>query len=291
MTDLRTIAIVSPGAMGSALGRCWSASGSRVVATVAGRSPRTASLAEGIELLPSLVEVVGQADLVVSVLPPASAVAAAASIARAAADAGVRPLVLDLNAIAPATLHRVHAELAVAGCRLVDGSISGGPPGPDRPATIVYLSGPDVQQLEVLATPQLDVRVLGTELGTASAVKMCTASVYKGLAALFSQALQTAEWHGVTDVVLADLGRDLPEHVRTAAQLVASAASKSDRYPGEMRQIALTQGEAGAEPALFEAMATVFEAIHRSRLAALTPEQGKQAQDLSAVLADLANHP
>ena len=42
------------------------------------------------------------------------------------------------------------------------------------------------------------------------AVKMCTASVYKGTTALWAQALQTAHAHGVLDVVLADLTEAFP---------------------------------------------------------------------------------
>ena len=59
---MTTIGIVSPGAMGSALGRSWAAGGARVVATLAGRSERTRRLAHGLELLPSLTEVVAASD-------------------------------------------------------------------------------------------------------------------------------------------------------------------------------------------------------------------------------------
>jgi 3-hydroxyisobutyrate dehydrogenase-like beta-hydroxyacid dehydrogenase len=70
---VRTIAIVSTGAMGSALARVWREGGSRVVATAQGRSDRTARLASeaGAELLPTLDAVVEAADAVVSVVPQA----------------------------------------------------------------------------------------------------------------------------------------------------------------------------------------------------------------------------
>ncbi|MGI8417298.1 MAG: hypothetical protein ACR2P2_14065 [Nakamurella sp.] len=44
MTSPPTIGIVSPGAMGSALGGAWQRGGARVVDTVAGRSERTRAL-------------------------------------------------------------------------------------------------------------------------------------------------------------------------------------------------------------------------------------------------------
>ena len=70
---MTVLGIVSPGAMGSALGRAWTRGGARVVTTVEGRSERTRGLAEGLELLPSLTDVVRTADIVVSVCPPAEA--------------------------------------------------------------------------------------------------------------------------------------------------------------------------------------------------------------------------
>ncbi len=48
------VAIVSPGAMGSALGRGYVEGGARVVACVAGRSERTRPLADGLDLVDSL---------------------------------------------------------------------------------------------------------------------------------------------------------------------------------------------------------------------------------------------
>ena len=99
-----TIAIVSPGAMGSALGRGFAEGGARVVATVAGRSSRTSDLAHGLELLPSLEAVIAEADVVLSVVPPGAALAVAQRVGAVARALGVHPLVVDLNAVAPATM-------------------------------------------------------------------------------------------------------------------------------------------------------------------------------------------
>jgi len=70
---IRTVAVVSPGHMGGGLGAALAAGGARVVATTAGRSARTVRLAAeaGLELLPTLDDVVAAADLVLSVAPPA----------------------------------------------------------------------------------------------------------------------------------------------------------------------------------------------------------------------------
>ncbi len=270
---MRTVGIVSPGAMGSAVGAAYLHGGDRVVATVAGRSERTRSLAEaaGLELLPGLDDVVATAGLSVSIAPPDRAGTIAADLAAAAGRTGARPLVSDWNAVAPATARRLAATLADAGLELVDGSISGGPPSASY-RTRVYLSGERADELAAHAPAWLDVRVVGDEVGLASAVKMCTASVYKGFTALLTHALATAHAHGVVPEVLDDLHDSFPRQLDRAARLVATSATKADRYVGEMHEIAATQAAAGLPPGLFEALADVYAAVAATTAAAGAPE-------------------
>jgi 3-hydroxyisobutyrate dehydrogenase-like beta-hydroxyacid dehydrogenase len=283
----RTVGIVSPGAMGSAVGAALVRGGARVVVTVAGRSGRTRRLAEAAELtvLGSLGEVVGEAEVVLSIAPPEAARAIAADIARAAAESGARPLVADLNAIAPETARAIADDLSDAGLDLVDGSISGPPPW--KPGTRIYLSGERAHEIAGLPLDGVETIVVGPEVGTASAVKMSTASVYKGTSALLAQALLTADANGVLEHVLDDLRAGAPELVGRIERRLAMAASKSGRYVGEMREIASTQAAAGLTPALFEAMAEVYTALAKTPLAASAPEELPEEIALTDVLDDL----
>jgi 3-hydroxyisobutyrate dehydrogenase-like beta-hydroxyacid dehydrogenase len=267
------VGIVSPGAMGSAVGSAYAADGRRVVATVAGRSERTAVLAAqaGLELMPDLDAVVAESVLVLSIVPPDQAVETASAIAAAAGRTGARPLVSDWNAVSPAAARELERILAGAGLELVDGSISGGPPRADY-ATRVYLSGPGAAALAAAAPAWLDARVVGEEVGLASAVKMCTASMYKGSTAVLAHALLTAHAHGVLPQVLDDLHGSFPSQIDRAARSIAISATKAGRFVGEMREIAATQSSAGLTPALFEAMAEVYAALSKSALAAEAPE-------------------
>ena len=286
---MNTVGIVSPGAMGSAVGAAYLAAGNRVVTTVSGRSARTAGLAEqaGLELLPDLDAVVGESELVLSIVPPGEAGATAAAIAAAASRTGSRPLAADWNAVSPATVREVEQVLAEAGLELVDGSISGGPPRVDY-RTRVYLSGPSAAELAAAAPVWIDARTVGDTVGLASAVKMCTASMYKGSSALLAHALLTAHAHGVLPQVLDDLGDSFPGQIDRAARMLAVSATKSDRFVGEMREIAATQAAVGLTPALFEAMAQVYEDISRSALAADAPEAIPSEPHLEEVLDGIA---
>jgi 3-hydroxyisobutyrate dehydrogenase-like beta-hydroxyacid dehydrogenase len=249
--------------MGSAVGRALQRGGARVVATVEGRSERTRRLADGLELLLTLDDVVAAAEVVLSIVPPAEAGAVAARIRGA-------PLTADLNALSPATAGSLGVD--------VDGSISG--PPPHEPGTTrLYLSGPRAAEVAALPFDGVEVVVVGDEVGAASAVKMSTASVYKGSVALLTQALRSADHYGVLEHVLSDLGEE------NAGRRVARSAAKADRYVGEMHEIAAAQAAAGLDPALFEAFARVWAEIAGTRLAAAAPEDA--GSDLSEALRQL----
>src|SRR5437764_6027995 len=103
---MTVIGMLGAGHMGAGLGWALREGGARVVTTLAGRSPRTAKLAAaaGLEPLDSLDAVVSAVDVVLVVTPPDAARDAAAQLAAAIHRTGERPLVADLNAIAPSTV-------------------------------------------------------------------------------------------------------------------------------------------------------------------------------------------
>jgi len=281
------IGIVSPGAMGSAVGRAYAAGGARVVATVSRRSARTRELAHGLELLPELDEVVRLSDIVVSIVPPEQAAAVGADIAAAARRVDADPLVADLNAIAPPTVRALAQQLAGSGLDLVDGSISGGPPTADG-TTRIYLSGARAGELASLTAPGIDACLVGLEVGTASAVKMSTASVYKGTNAVVAHALLAARANGVLEHVLADLNEGAPELVENVALWLAHAASKAHRYSGEMREIAASQAEAGLPADLFEGFAVAYAELAKTELGRRNPESISADTTLEDVLDSLS---
>ena len=129
---------------------------------------------------------------------------------------------------------------------------------------------------------------MGDEVGLASAVKMCTASMYKGSTALLAHALLAAQAHGVLPQVLDDLGDSFPKQIPRAARLLAVSTTKADRYVGEMHEIAATQASVGLTPALFEAMADVYAALAATPLGADAPESIPSEPDLAHVLERLS---
>ncbi|WP_306213733.1 NAD(P)-dependent oxidoreductase [Actinoplanes sp. RD1] len=262
---MTVVGVVGPGYMGAGLGGALRTGGARVVTTLAGRSDRSRRLAgaAGLEVLPALEDVLAAADVVLSVVPPGQAVATARALA-AAMPGGARPLVADLNAVAPGTMREIAGILG----EVVDGSISGPPPSA-TPGARIYLCGDRAAEIAGLPWDgQVDPIVVAGEVGTASALKMCTASVYKGLTALVTQAMRAAGHYGVLDEVLADLAKAGLDNSAS----VPRAATKAHRFVDEMREIAAAQAGAGLTPALFEAMAEVYADVATTRLAQGDPE-------------------
>jgi 3-hydroxyisobutyrate dehydrogenase-like beta-hydroxyacid dehydrogenase len=280
------VGLVGSGAMGSALGARLREGGARVLAALDGRSERTRRLATdaALEDVGTLTALVRGSDVVLSVVPPGAALEVAEAIAGAAGSAS--PLVADLNAISPATATQVASALAEHGLDAVDGSISGPPPR-SRGATRIYLSGARAGEVAALPLTGVEWVVVGAEVGRASAVKMCTASVYKGRVALLAQALRTAHAHGIVEHVLDDLAATgLADRARTGATL-GQASAKAWRYVDEMEQIAATQQAAGLTPDLFLAVARVYADL-AGRAMADAPEDVAADVSLAEVLERLS---
>ncbi len=141
---MRTVALISPGDMGQAVGALLAQGGVRVVTCLAGRSERTRALARGSGFIdvPSLDALVRESELLLSIVPPGHAVAVARDIAAVLSATGARLTYVDCNAIAPRTVRDVAAVIAPTGSGFVDAGIVGGPPR-DAPSPRFYASGPD----------------------------------------------------------------------------------------------------------------------------------------------------
>lgn len=267
------IGLIGAGAMGSALGASWIAAGHDVRTRLSGRSARTRALVRdaGITVADTRNEVV-DADIVVSVVPPAEALPVARSIAETVRSSASRPLVVDVNAVSPATLGEILAVLSSAGVALVDGTVSGAPPYPGSTRTTLYLSGPQSEVIAGLSQGWYRTVVLGERIGSASALKMTTSSMYKGTNALVMQAILTASHFGVLDAFLEDVSRIWPDNVPRWPREVALSATKSGRFVDEMREIAATQAEAGLPAELFLGVAETFIRAAATELGHAAPE-------------------
>jgi 3-hydroxyisobutyrate dehydrogenase-like beta-hydroxyacid dehydrogenase len=242
-----TVGVLHPGEMGAAVaavahGEVWWAP--------EGRSDATASRAQGAGLRPApLPELLQQCDVVLSICPPHAALEVARSCA------GHRGVYCDANAISPETMQEA---ARLAGGAVVDGGIVGGPPR--EPGTRLYLSGAAAADVAALFEgTALEPIVIGGELGTASALKMCYAAWTKGSAALLLTVAEAAERLGLGDALRAEWERSLPGLAERLERAARSADAKGWRWIAEMREIESTLRAAGLPGGFHEAAAETFE--------------------------------
>jgi 3-hydroxyisobutyrate dehydrogenase-like beta-hydroxyacid dehydrogenase len=286
-----TVAIVAQGDMGSGTAGQLVRNGMRVVTNLTGRSERSLTLAKqaGMEDVGEDAALIAEADVFLSILPPGDAVALARRMAPHIEAANKNILYADCNAIAPATSQEIDAILTPAGARYVDAGIFGNPPKPDRNPTRYYVSGPDAKELLALKEYGLNVSYCGEEIGRASAIKMCFASVTKAMIAMMAETVVAAKALGVYDELVHELDHGQKSGFDWAAERVISTPPKAYRWVAEVEEIAKTFETVGLPGATCMGAAEMFQLIADSPLGEETVENRKRGttlEDCASVAAD-----
>jgi 3-hydroxyisobutyrate dehydrogenase-like beta-hydroxyacid dehydrogenase len=288
---LKTVGILSPGDMGHAVGQVLGSRGLRVITCLQGRSERTRSLATRAHLIdvPTYQALVGEADIILSILVPAQAESAAQLVAQAISEIKADLTYTDCNAVSPQTAHRLDAIITEAGGRFVDASIIGPPPRKEG-TTRFYASGPYVNVFQELTQFGLDVIVLGEQVGQASAIKMCYAALTKGTAALYTELLMAAEVLGVSQALKEEFQLSQAMLLGHMAQRLPRMPMKSGRWVGEMEEIAQTFAGVGLTPKILAGAADMYRLVRETDLAKRTPEDPDPLPTLDQMLPVLADY-
>ena len=270
---LNTIAILSPGDMGHGVGKALNEHGYDVITSLAGRSQRTKDLAAagGFRDTKSLDEMVSQADLILSILVPAEAVGVAEGVADALRATGLSRPFADCNAVSPQTARRMESIINAAGGEYIDGGIIGGSPARGAIPRI-YTSGHGAVIMDELDGKGIAVRNLGTEIGRASGIKMCYASMTKGTSALRVAMLTTAQSLGLYDELVAELSFSQQGALSAMESGVPGLPANAGRWVGEMEEIAATFDSAGVTPRFHQGAAEIFRLLASTPFADESPE-------------------
>ena len=241
-----TIAILMPGDMGHGVGRALLAHGKDVITALDGRSARTKGLAEaaGLRDAGSIANAVAGADLILSILPPDSAVKQAEAVAAAMKSSGKNPVYVDCNAISPATAIEVGQIVSGAGAPFIDCGIIGLAPGKGG-GTRFYVSGSDTTAMTALDGLGFTVTAVGAEPGKASALKMSYAGLTKGTWTLHTAVLMAARQLGVLPELLDEFRISQGAALQAMESRVSKLPADSGRWIGEMEEIAATFAGAG----------------------------------------------
>lgn len=313
---LATVGIVSLGEMGVGIAKLLAAHGFEVLTNVTSRSAATQKRAAdaSIASVSSDEELALRCDYLLSIVPPRDAKATADRVFKAlnANEPKSSSLYfLDLNAIAPSTSKAIAKSLESLGdkLRFVDGGIIGGPPklktdGSDtwtKPS--IVLSGPHPLSSAPKSGSRLQ-EVLGAkhvndDIGAASGLKCCFASLSKGFTALALQSMSTAQSLGVLSDLEEALGKYNPGGLEKARRGIPGCVTKSGRWVEEMREIGKTfredggwnvadLGESSIGTGVFDGIAEVFETLAQDAILGKetieTRSRGKTMEDAVDVL-------
>ncbi len=289
--DISTVAILSPGDMGHAVGQRLRENELDVITCLAGRSDRTRALSQkaGIRDVATMDELVEQSDLVMSMTVSAAVPGVCQQVADALIATGAHILFAECNAISPQLVRDLEPVITGAGGRFVDVSIIGGPPRPGY-GPHFYASGQHAKQFEQLSDSGLRVLKLDGEVGQASGIKMCYAAMTKGSWALYTQLLMAAEIMGLTEPLIAEFQSGQQAVLQRMERTIPTVPPRSRRWVSEMEEIRDTFAELGMTPLLFEGVAEMYRFIGDTPLGEEFPESRDRDRTFIETIEKLAQH-
>jgi 3-hydroxyisobutyrate dehydrogenase-like beta-hydroxyacid dehydrogenase len=264
----QAIGILHPGFMGAAVAKTMKTGNRQVFWASEKRSVSTRRRAEKIGLVEvsTLVELCHQVNTIVCICPPH----VASEIADAVLDTGFTGLYVDLNAISPKRATEIGDKLESANITFVDGSIIGSSIAPDK--TCMYLSGTHADRAANLFDRSLfEIEVIGTEIGQASALKMCYSGSEKSLLALHLSICKVASRYGVLDALEKQwirrsqddvervLSKEEADYVERKKQSIVFLSNRMWRFSSEMKEIATTFSEAEMPDGFFQSSADIYQ--------------------------------
>jgi 3-hydroxyisobutyrate dehydrogenase-like beta-hydroxyacid dehydrogenase len=208
--------------------------------------------------------------LIVCICPPQFA----AETARLVLNQGFRGIYVDANGLSPRHTLQLAKQLAAADSHFVDGSVIG-PPAWQQGTTEIYLSGAAAAEVAAyFAVGPLAARVVGSEIGMASALKMCDSAFNKSLLALLYETLAAADKLGVRESLLAAWERDPAGvgAVSTENNRVGRSARKAWRFVAEIDEVIDTLDALGHSVEFHRQARQVFERLAGFRLAQEVPD-------------------
>jgi 3-hydroxyisobutyrate dehydrogenase-like beta-hydroxyacid dehydrogenase len=268
ITPSSTIALIGFGEAGSILGQELARRGCHVRAydillddrIAASRMRHRIELA-GADVAPTLQAALSSAKLVIA----AVTASCASQVARDSAMLlGAGQIYMDINSVAPDSKRDSARHIEAGGAHYLDAAVMA-PVPPQRLAVPMLLGGAKAMELApALNALGFATRAVSSEVGVASAIKMCRSVVIKGLEALTVECLLTARHYGVEPAVLQSLSATFPAMGWNETQpdyLISRVAEHGRRRAAEMREVAATVRGAGIEPHMSSATAARQDAL------------------------------
>ena len=238
----KTIGILMPGDMGHGCGKAFIDNNFKVVSCLVGRSDRTRKLSHnaGIIDLKTIENVIKSADIILSILPPESALKQSKIVNDIILKVKKNITYVDCNATSPKTAKLIDKSISSEFCNFIDAGIIGLNPIVENGNTRLYVSGPNTKPVKFLHGKGFIIKDLGKEIGKASAMKMIYASATKGTFALHAAVLTAAHKLNLSSDYFEELEYSKPDILQAMQRMVPRIPLDAARWEGEMFEIAET---------------------------------------------------
>ncbi len=253
---MSNIGILHPGEMGISIAASAINNGHQVYWMSGGRSDKTRDRAEKQNLIEikSLAEFCHICEFIVSICPPY----VAEEIAKSVINAEFKGYYLDANAISPQRAIKIGQMVEKKSIQFVDGGIIGGPAWKAK-ETWLYLSGQQAPAITAcFSNGPLETKIIGDQIGKASALKMCYAAYSKGTTALLATILAASESLHVREELYQQWELDDPGFFEQVNRRVTRVTAKAWRFEGEMKEIAETFQVTGLPDEFHQAAAEIY---------------------------------
>lgn len=212
----------------------------------------------GVRVAKSAADAASGASIILS----AVTASAAEDVAREAADY-LRPgqVLFDLNSASPTTKARAAKALVALGLSYVEGAVMAPVAAPGIKVQILT-GGPEAERVsEALNALGMNLRPVATEIGRASATKLCRSIMIKGLEALIIDCDRAARHFGVKEDVFASLAVTFPsiDWPQLAEVMAGRVRQHGVRRAAEMRECGAMMDEIDLDGALARAIADTHE--------------------------------
>jgi 3-hydroxyisobutyrate dehydrogenase-like beta-hydroxyacid dehydrogenase len=222
---------------------------------IKGRSQKTHKIVEKLELdlCESNKELAETSDFLISAVTPASAI-------KIAQDVGeyVKGIYVDINNISPSTAKK--SLSLIKNGKIVDASIIGTiRNGINVP---IIASGPYADEFCELNKYGMNITVIGSDIGQASAIKILRSAFTKGISALLFETLYPAYEMGIDQEVLKYIAETEGEEFEESAKSrIISSAFHADRRYEEMNEV-IELLEETENPKISKATQDFYKELH-----------------------------
>jgi 3-hydroxyisobutyrate dehydrogenase-like beta-hydroxyacid dehydrogenase len=226
------VGFIGFGEVASTLSKGLIDNGVEVYTSLEGRSIKTCSLAKEmcINICKDYKEVAVISDIIISAVVPAKAVEVAREIGEYS-----NAVYVDINNVSPKTVKK--ALSYIKNHKTVDAAIIGSIKRNGIKVQIIT-SGKSATQFAKLKDYGMNIKIIGSEIGQASTLKMLRSSYTKGISALLFESLYTAYKMDLDNEFLKCLElTECPGFRESAISRIISSGFHADRRAQEMEEV------------------------------------------------------